>query len=162
MRRLTRVLVAAAVVSCAQPLTGPTGQWPERISLSGFAVGDEIRVTLHAYGCFHDVSALLSFAGTADGGARLTGSVTGNYRRDPERAIERTLEGAQLRDLDAWLAYYRDLPADVVCTSVTELDLALYRDGTLLRRERYRDNTCGGFEPPPLPATSFGTLIAQS
>jgi hypothetical protein len=159
MRRLIPLVLAPLALRSASPFTAPANRLDEQLALTALAPGDQLRVSLHFHGCFHDVWAGLSLDGNEHDGARVTGSVTGNYSREIERVIDRALDRRQLADLDAWLAYYRDLPSNVVCTSVTELDLELYHNGRLVRREHYRDDTCGGFDPPALPETSFTTLI---
>lgn len=164
MVRLAPVVSVLATLSCADMPSAPAASTGTAaadqagpISYVALVAGDELRVRLHAYGCYHDVRFELTFRPVGDSLVAVTTRQEpgGPLHMHPMVSSDTVISRSALASLDRELAIYRT-PSEDSCTSQSDLELAHYRAGAEVRRERYHLGSCRFFEEgPPVTMSSL-------
>ena len=171
-------LLTFSLTSCAAP-------WPTQssaqavtqavsgsIALTAMAPGDHLEVHLNSKGCFHDWVADLVFEADAAGKVAVSGRagfLENLYDHRPPAATSASitatfLERPVLAGLDRVLMGLRAPqgrmrlhdPEELLCTTVSNYHLTLYRGGVLVQEEHLHDSMCSGF---PEVDVSFFALV---
>lgn len=182
MRFSSLSVLTCLVLGCGETITAPplTNRPDTRVSAGPIRIAllgehEEIHAKLHAYGCFSDDSLTFVFrtASTGDSFGAPGQSVriaissrnaieaiaqasTLPLSRSPGRTAVRirALDATELHLLDAFVDTYREPPRGI-CTSQSDLELSLYRRGSLVQRETLHLSSCNFDNPTPV---TFFTL----
>ncbi|HJU74194.1 MAG TPA: hypothetical protein VJ717_10650 [Gemmatimonadaceae bacterium] len=173
LQHLTLVALSMQIVACIdRPVAPREPQDTHQIRLATLSSGEEIFVRFVAGGCYGQRRIELRFRPATDGDLTYSGTVSDMFDAElrPIYPLERAslvrlqatvhdtlLSASAVRALDALIEAYDHLNESQSCTAWTTVDLALYRNGELIRTERREDHTCS-LPLDTLPLT-FGMLV---
>jgi hypothetical protein len=172
-RHLTLLALSIQIVACIdRPLTPLERQGARPIRFAALSPDEEILARFVAGGCYGEGRIELRFRPTANGALSYSGTVSDMFDAEfrPIYPLERAslvrlqatvhdtlLSANDARALDALIEAYGHLNESQTCTAWTTVDLALYRNGELVRSERREDHTCSlPLDTLPL---NFGMLV---
>jgi len=136
----------------------PKSNLPGLVTLGELQNDEEVIARFRSKGCFHWYTARVIFERT-EHGLDVRVVAQSGFLEDVGM-IRRSLTDSEIIALDDVLDLYRSLGSQGMCTTVTRIDLVLYRDGHYAGHERVEDLGCVTWLH--VVSFSFDSLVSEA